>query len=261
MKNSEIKSKELYCGYLSERFGSVRCEWSNDPPDFVCICNGEEHAVEVTELHQYLDQEGRDKSRRAAEEKIIRICQEVEKKLGANLDRIIKVCINFPLKQDELDMLPNDIWSYAMRHTSGKMTLFGRHNCWLEAEESKGSGIEPCLIPAPNSDIPGTHKKSFDIQANINHAVKRILKKKLPVLERFDSFSERVLIIFSIYPFATVENIQHSLAKCNFMRDIITKLFLVDSDENMNEILESIRRLFGENIAIFCEWAKVDPIY
>lgn len=85
MKWSERICGNLYKTYLGARCSRVTWARGDDPPDFVFYCDGVRHAVEVTELHQYLDVQGEEESRTKWDEAVADICERCQKELGPTL--------------------------------------------------------------------------------------------------------------------------------------------------------------------------------
>jgi hypothetical protein len=235
MKYSEIKSRDLYFEYLSNKgYEPHYCE-GDDPPDIVFKCDGERHAVEVTELHQYIDSEGQEKSRIGFEEAINQICKKAEKELYSNLDRRIDVVISYPLDTEEIKSLYDEILNYVEHFKEKEKILFGRANCWITYSEKDEPGIYANMIPSGYSETPGTKTTTADIQNSINHAINRILYAKIPRLEKLENYDEKVLIIFSMHYFGSVERVQQAIDELIAGGCKCPRLFLV-SNETLNEI-------------------------
>lgn len=240
LKRSEVISRDLYEGYLTEHGSSVNCARGDEFPDFVFTCDGVKHAVEVTELHEYLDDGlSQGDSREAFERPIIEICNNLEKQLAPTLDRFVCVCISFPLTKGELNSLRRSILSYVNRDIEEREPLFGRDDCWLESSADDNPGIEPILIPSASSTVPGSKKTSANIQASIDYAVGRILSDKLPRFKALGYFHEKVLMIYSNDSRCSLEHIQRSLCKNKEVSRILTKAFLLNPWHDLRDTVDS----------------------
>jgi hypothetical protein len=196
----------------------------------VFTCDGARHAVEVTELHQYLDVQGQEESRAKFDEAVRAICEHCEKELGSTLDRTILVAISSPVTDGQLKSLQDCILSYARSGNRDKEYLFGRDDCSIESMSAGSPVICPFVIPASSSRIPGTQTITADIQARTDYALDRILSAKLPRLKAVKGFSEKVLIIWPEDPYCKVKHVERSLRnsqKAVEVRTILTKLLFV----------------------------------
>lgn len=212
--------------YLEGRCSCVSCTRGGDPPDFVFTCDGVSHAVEVTELHVYLDAQGKVESRAKFDNTIRDICERCEKELGPTLDRTINVVISSPLTNNQLKSLDVCILSYARSGNRDKETLFGRDDCWLESRIGEPS-IVGFVIPAAESTIPDSDTLSSDIQARTDDAVERRLCAKRSRMEALGHFPERVLILYSTDPLCRAKHAKSALLRYKESAKSLTKIFFL----------------------------------
>lgn len=232
MKQSEFTSGMLYKSLLEERCSSVSWARGDDPPDFVFTCDEVGHAVEVTELHQYLDVQGKEMSRAHDDEAIEDICESCEKELGPALHRTVSVVVSSPLGKGELQSLRDMILSYVREDKEETEWLFVRDDCWLESWVEDEPTIGAAVIPAAHSCIPGSRTLSINVQASTDYALDRILSAKLPRLKAFSQFPERVLIIYPRDPRCSRKHVQCSIRRYEqerkvLVRDTLTKVYFV----------------------------------
>lgn len=213
--------------YLEGRCSCVSCTRGDDPPDFVFTCDGVSHAVEVTELHQYLDVQGKAESRTKYDNAVADICERCEKALGPTLDREIRVAIDSPVTDDQLKSLSTCILSYAKSGNRGKETLFGRDDCWLRSYDDGEPGICAMVIPAAESTIPSSGTLSSDIQAGTDDAIKRTLCAKRALMEALGHFPERVLILYSTDSRCHAKHVKSALLRYKGSAKSLTKIFFL----------------------------------
>lgn len=215
--------------YLEGRCSCVSCTRGDDPPDFVFTCDGVSHAVEVTELHQYLDVQGKTESRTKYDNTVAAICERCEEALGRTLNREIHVVINSPVTDAQLKSLPTCILSYAESGNRDKETLFGRDDCWLESRADDEPGICAMVVPAAESTVPGSDTLSSNIQARTDQAVGRILCAKRSLMEALGHFPfpERVLIIYSTDPHFRAKHVRSALLRYKGSAKSLTKIFFL----------------------------------
>lgn len=226
VKESEKISRDLYMSYLEGRCSSVSYTRGDNPPDFVFTCDGVSHAVEVTELHQSLDVQGKEESRAKYDNTVAAICERCEEVLGRILDREIHVVINSPVTDAQLKSLTIIILSYAKSGNRDKETLFGRDDCWLESWIGEPSIVE-YVIPAAESTIPDSDTLSIDIQASTDYAVERRLCAKRSRMEALGHFPERVLIIYSTDRRCRAKHVKSALLRYKGSAKSLTKVFFL----------------------------------
>ncbi|MBI2305635.1 MAG: hypothetical protein HYU86_12925 [Chloroflexi bacterium] len=233
MKRSEEISRDCYREYLEKQYSNVDCARGDDPPDFVFTCDGEKHAVEVTELHEYLDVYGEEESRKAFDESIRMICERSEKEFSPKLktlNRSINVVISTPTTEGELRSLRGCILSYVDSGAMETEQLFGRDDCQLTSFPDDDPVIVPMTIPSAASNIPGTETISADIQARTDYALNRILCAKLPRMEKLSHFSEKVLIVYSMDPLISLRHVTRAVeeyVRRGGTKRILTKMFFI----------------------------------
>lgn len=230
MKQSEKESGEYYFRYLCSKGFKPLYRKGPDPPDFVFSYDDEKHAVEVTELHEYIEHNKKEIERLTILHSIDNICQKAAKKLGSELNRRINVVITYPLEKGYLSSLYKEIINYVNQGTNLEKKLFSKENCWISGE-GQVPEITAYMAPSAKAIIPGTEKMSADIQANIDYAVKRVLDAKVPRLTVLKNFNKRVLIIYSNHLFGSADRVQDSINKNMEQIENIDKIFLLYKEE------------------------------
>ena len=69
-----------------------------------------------------------------------------------------------------------------------------------------------------------------EIQPNVDHAVGRILEKKLPIFDRLarDGYEKRDLVVYSFHPFGTAERVGNALGTLGFETGLMSSIYFAD---------------------------------
>ena len=211
MKPSEEWAKAQLSDYLTRRGLQFSCKEGENPPDLVFSVEGEKHAVEVTELHQYVDSGG-EKSTITVEHRLFHLVNKIDRETSKR-NRGYIVFLKGPLTEDQ----EREILAKAKQHIlASKAELFSigeKKECEVTPNSGKDTALAWIIFVDGTAKNPDSDVMLADIQGSIDYALGRILKEKVPRLKQFASWEKRVLVIVSEYFFADDENVRVGLQK------------------------------------------------
>lgn len=250
MKPSEVCSQNLLVRFLEDRGHTVVTKPGDNPPDWLFTVDGNRWAVEVTELHQYLD--GPVAERLGIEEQLDRfgrkldeqtrmfrrysyllylagpICRDeeqlIEAQVAAYLDAgcttPLYLGYNVPSEEDigiDLGPRPDDVGRSCIQ-AIGPNSLSDDlrrllEDCGLEMPDTPGNILRVGIGLKMKVPLLGG-KRNCDIQTSIGESLQRILTSKKPKMAKLIGYNSRVLIIFS----------QNPLAEPEFVRPVVQPL-------------------------------------
>jgi len=230
LKNSEKVSGKTYSNYLCEK--GINSTWhkGDDPPDLVFEFDGNKQAIEVTELHQYLENSEGEIELLTAWSHIDDICSKAKAELGEDLHKKVTLCITIPLSVQERKKLFPEITSYIRQNQSGTKKLFQRDNCWISSENGDPDVIG-IISTSAGAKTPGTHTTIANVKTNLEYSLNRILESKLPRLKQLTYFNQRILLIFSQHMFGTVDRLQDAIRGFKPIPKYIDEIYLVKDNK------------------------------
>jgi len=186
------------------------CTEGENPPDFVFCVEGEEQAVEVTELHQYIDA-GREKSTITIEHRLVGLVEKIDHKT-AKRSRGYDVLLKGPLTESQEREILAKAKNHILASKAEPLQIGEKNECEVmpkTGDTALGWGI---MVNGTATTREGKVMLA-DIQGSIDHALGRFLSEKVSRLRQFAHLKKRVLVIVSEYFFADSENVRAGLRK------------------------------------------------
>lgn len=229
LKPSEKISADFYCRYLHNR--GIHASWrkGDDPPDLIFELKDLTQAIEVTELHKYIEDNERQIEQLTAFCHIDDICSKAKAELGKDLNRTITVSVTIPLSSQERARLSTKIISYSRQNIHEKVYLFGKTNCWISSENGDPD-IFAIIAFSGSARTPRTEITNADVQTNLRQAMDRILCAKFPRIEQLNNFDQRILIIFSEHPFGDLTRVQIAIEGFKPIPRYVDEIYLIKNE-------------------------------
>jgi len=210
MKRSEEWAWAKLSQYLTRRGLKFSCKEGENPPDLVFLVEGEEHAVEVTELHQYIDA-GREKSTITIEHRLLRLVKKIDDET-AKRSRGYVVSLKGPLTESQERKILAKATDHILAAKDEPLQIGEKDECEVTLKTGDKT-LGSIIIVNGTAKTPDGNAMLADIQGSIDYALRRILKEKVPRLSQFKQSKKRVLVIVSEYFFADSENVRVGLQK------------------------------------------------
>lgn len=278
-----IRKEERECAEILqvwlEQLG-LRTTWQpvdQDPPDLSFIITPEHTAeecwgVEVTGLFQYADWDGKESNRNNIEAPIERLCERLKSQLPPSTTTGYVIFGSGPHEAD----LPK-IESRALEHIRSGRTdqefldfpeSFAtfehilkknpgdpRLSASVEKMAKEHSRFSIAAITKPiqvvwgamldgSARIPGTDKMLADINATLEYALERILKKKLPRLKKLTGYRRKLLVVWNSYYFADATRVKEILDSYSLSDQEVDSIFFVDDSSTLHLVADPAG-LFG----------------
>jgi len=246
--NEEVSAKALKT--LLEKLGR-NCSYApvypeNGFPDFNFIVNGEKWAVECTDLHQYIDVDGKAASRVGSDKRLEKLCENIRAKAKPGLNRRYIIGAFGP----ELEVEGKEIEKRALAYIeSGKTEREALDILEINDPDPEKAGLLRLVaedqakvhIHAVTAEVPITYfygldgsiknadaeHLAADIMETLRFALNRILDDKLPKLAQCTSYDRRLLLAWLGYWVAEARQIKEVLSEMNLDRKVIDTFLLV----------------------------------
>jgi hypothetical protein len=207
MKRSEEWARKKLTEYLTQKGVKFSSEEGENPPDFVFVVEGEKWAVEVTELHQYIDV-GREKSTITIEHRLLGLFRKIDRKT-ASRSRGYVVSLKGPYTREQEQKILSEVKNHIL--DSGERLLGGEYE--VTPLKIGNTALEYTIMVDGTTRTPDGNIMIADIQESIDYALGRILSEKVIRLSQFALCKKRVLVMVSEYFFADCENVRIGLQK------------------------------------------------
>ena len=209
----------------------IHAEWrpGDDPPDLVFEVENRGHwAVEVTELHQYLQMGDKTESRATVTEPLLKMCERVQAMVFGDLNKQYLIDGLGPVTKPPLRDIEKRAAAYIRSGRTDEQTLDDHGNIRIRTITSP---VRVGWMIGLDATAPGpTGSLSADVRSNLEFALDRVLSAKLPVLATLTGYSRRILLIWRDYLFAEPEMLKDILATHSLTADKVdTILFATES--------------------------------
>lgn len=241
-----------------------QAEWKegDDPPDLVFEVEGlGRWAVEVTELRQYVYQDGKSKDSKAqdgkamerttVEKSLMGMCDNIKQLVGNEPKRAYWLIANGPIPSPSVRSIQQRAIEYVL---SGKTEeeLLDENGCIRIKTFSSSPrfvwtvGIDHSICGAKKKfsntniqanqehhSVRGGDKRSLtaDIYANHKFSLERILSKKLSILGNLAAYQRRILLIWNSYYFGDLVTTKRVLAESSLSVEQLDSVFFVVGKE------------------------------
>jgi hypothetical protein len=226
------KSEEWARVKLSERLTKRGLKFSSieggNPPDLSFTVEGEEHAIEVTELHQYIDVGG-ETSTLTVENYLLGLVKKIDNETAKRSLGYI-VTLKGPITNTQARKILSEAKSHILASNSEILRIGENSECELTPLTNGDTGLRSIIIVNATTKTPDEKAILADIQGSIDYALGRILSEKVPRLAQFKSVKKRALVIVSEYPFADCENVYAGLQKRSGQIAPIDEIYLAWDD-------------------------------
>jgi len=211
MKESEEWAKAKLSEYLALRGLKFSCKKGENPPDLVFSVEGEEQAVEVTELHQYIDS-GREESTITVEHRLFGLFKRIDRET-AKRSRGYVVSLKGPLMRKQAQKILAEAKSHILASRGEPLSIGDKGECKVTPRRTGDTALSWIIMVDGTARTPDGNIMLADIQGSIDYALGRILSEKVPRLSQFAHWEKRVLVMVSEYFFADSENVRVGLQK------------------------------------------------
>lgn len=246
--NEEPSAKALE--QLLTKLG-LTCSWKpvepdNSFPDFDFNVDGEKWAVECTDLHQYIEQDGKTTSRLGVDRGLERLCEAISCKAKPGTNRRYVISAFGP----GLNVERKDIEQRALDYIrSGRMEREALDLPEInETDPAKAEVLRKVAeeqaevhITAFPEEVPITYiygpdgaaknadgkHMAADIMATLRFGVKRILDEKLPKLAQCTSYQRRILLVWRGFWIAEPRQVKEVLDELNIKHSDLDTFLLV----------------------------------
>jgi hypothetical protein len=210
MKRSEEWARAKLSQSLARRGLKFSCKEGENPPDFVFCVEGEEQAVEVTELHQYIEA-GREESTITTEHRLLGLIEKIDHKT-AQRTRGYNILLKGPLAKSQERQILSAAKNYILASKDEPLHIGENNECEVTLKIGD-KALAWVIMVNGAAQTPDGKVMLADIQGSIDHALSRILCEKVPRLKQSARLKKRVLVIVSEYFFADSENVRVGLQK------------------------------------------------
>ena len=196
-----------------------------DPPDADFEVDDERWAVEITELHQYIERDGREISFLGVFQSMRGILRRIRKQAAPELIIGYQVSAEGPFEKADADQIVADSEVHIESGSTDVVELgpdgrFKLIPVTRPFQVGLGGGL--------SHDVIGGDGKTrhTDPDANIKFTLERILDAKSPKLAALSGYDLKVLLIDSEYIFADPESVIPIVKQCELANTAIDLLFL-----------------------------------
>jgi hypothetical protein len=202
----------------------------NDLPDYVFEVGKERWAVEVTELHDYVESDGA-QSAVGVEAGLRRVFDDIDRETAVSRKKPYTVFLSGPIRSADVGKIKREAIAHIRENRTGELVCGERQECRVVAGYEPGTALTPVVLVDGRAAVPGGTEIHANIQATVNHAVSRILGRKIPRLRQLrGAFDRLALCLVLEYVFADDGNIRAALADHAEELKAIDTVFLVSGD-------------------------------
>lgn len=207
-----------------------------DPPDFLFKVGSERWAVEATELHQYIDNNGEETSRLGVEKSLERMCEQIQAQAHPRVNKKYLIFASGPVNTSLVE-IQNRALAYIKSGKTEREALdaeaIDEPNPEIAAIKRRGAEHQAhVFIEAQTTPVPivygiglggatlGADQENLaaDLEATLRYAVDRMLQHKLPKLATLGGYDRRILLVWRGYLFAEPRNMKTLLAEKNLSK-------------------------------------------
>jgi len=199
MSKDKLRPEEEFAAMmLQETLTELRVKstWEpgDDPPDLVFEVEGfGRWAVEVTALYQYITKDGKEESRAAVIEPLIKMCDRVQAKV-TNLTNSSYVMTGMgPLRSPSLKEVEKRTIAYIRSGKSDEEAL-DDDRCILISRQKRPVQVMWSVGLDGRTMGAGGSSAAY-IEGTVAYALDRILKEKLPSLATLTGYDRKLLFI------------------------------------------------------------------
>jgi hypothetical protein len=211
MKPSEKWARAKLSDCLTRRGLKFSCEEGENPPDLVFVVAGEKQAVEVTELHQYIDA-GREESTITIEHRLIGLVKKIDRETAKRSQGYV-VTLKGPLTSNQVRTILAEATNHILASKDEPLSIGGKGECEITSPKTADISLNWVIMVDGAAKAPDGNVMLADIQGSIDYALGRILSEKVPRLSQFAHWKKRVLVMVSEYFFADSANVRIGLQK------------------------------------------------
>jgi hypothetical protein len=208
LKGKERPAAEALVKLLTELGREADWEEGEDPPDVIVRLKDKERwGLEVTALHQYFETDTGERSRKAVENPLVQMCEEIKAHVADIENAQYLLTGTGPIEKADREKIVREAEAH-IRSGSTDPTDLGSHGRIQIRTVKSPVPVSYMIGLDPVARTPGGGRLVADIAANLNYALDRILADKLPVLRQLTAYDRRVLFIWAEHFFAEPDTVR-----------------------------------------------------
>jgi len=264
-RKEEEVAAESFSRWLTTH--GIRNDWrpvNPDPPDleFLVSAGGKAQrwAVEVTQVMQYVDWAGEEKSGKYLEGVVEDLRKRLERAIpeGTKLGYILEVagpfprdsvsaiqkravgyiqsgrteeaCLDFPEAMEKAlgGVPPESVDPEGMKIMRGFAKSIARFHIWATTEADVVGTVKSIAWFHASATTPAGNASTGHIRSTLEYTVQKILKEKIPRLQSLGSFQRKILLLVQEYDFAEPDRLKEVLVEKALAATDIDSVFLID---------------------------------
>ena len=215
LKGNEHGAAKLFEAFLVDR--GEACSWSEggDPPDLVydVTSRNERWAVEVTELHQYIETGRGPNSRAEFDTPVSQMCDRLARKVPTTGSLRYVLSIYGPLNTLKTRDIEKLVLERVASGLAGEWPLDSAGQVKLVADVREPGGFGCRFMLQGSTRGPDGRTTSANITENVRFATNRILEAKRSSMSGITSYDRRVLLIWNSYWLASPDSVTYALGQ------------------------------------------------
>lgn len=212
MNAGEEYAAQRLCEFLRGRRSDCTYVPGDDPPDYVFEVNGARWAVEVTELHDYVDA-GRPQSSLGLVAGLKKILDDIDRETAASRKSEYTIVLKGPISPQEVPEIKRQAINHIRENNRERLACGENEECEIFSEGGPGPRLNLIPFVDGRARLPRSTNIHANIQATVDDAVSRILARKVPNLRHLCEFDKRVLCVLFQYPFADDGNVRSAFSQ------------------------------------------------
>lgn len=182
-------------------------------------------AVEVTELHQYIDA-GREESTITIEHRLFGLVKKIDRET-AKRSRGYVVSLKGRLTSKEEQEILAEARNHILASNCEPLSIGEKGECEVTQLKTRDTALNWVIMVDGTAKTPDGNVMLADIQGSVDYALGRILREKVPRLSQFAHWKKRVLVIVSKYFFADSDNVRIGLQRRSGEIAPVDEIYLV----------------------------------